>query len=149
MGYCIAFIKFKIKISFQTCDFGLFHTLHFLAEKKNKIVQLHKYKILPPWKWLKHSIKTLAPQCAMPPAGKQRKGRKKKREEKKRKYTKQRVTPTTEGDSLTQSLTQHTWGWGKRWRERQHSLQSTVHNHLFSWTSLKLDSPATPPNKIP
>lgn len=66
----------------------------------------------------------------------------------KRKYTKQGVMPITEeSDSLTQSLTQHTGGWGKRWRERQHSLQSTVHNHLFSLTSLKLVSPATPPNK--
>lgn len=53
-------------------------------------------------KMAKHSIKTLAPQCAMPSAGKK---------EKKRNYTKQRVMPITEeSDSLTQSLTQHTGG---------------------------------------
>lgn len=82
----------------------------------------------------------------MPPAGKERK---KKR---KRKYTKQRVMPITEGsDSLTQ--VSHTTYWRMREkveRERETAFAtSTVHNHLFSLTSLKLVSPATPPNKIP
>lgn len=52
-------------------------------------------------KMAKHSIKTLAPQCAMPSAGK------KKRKE----NIQSRVMPITEeSDSLTQSLTQHTGG---------------------------------------
>lgn len=54
----LLFIKFKIKIYFQTCGFGLFLYITLFSCRKNKIVQLHKYKILPPWKWLKHSIKT-------------------------------------------------------------------------------------------
>lgn len=67
----LLFIKFKIKIYFQTCGFGLFlYITLFFLQKKNKIVQLHKYKILPPWKWLKHSIKT-APLHMMPLAGKE------------------------------------------------------------------------------
>lgn len=33
MGYCIAFIKFKIKIYFQTSDFGFSYITLFLAEK--------------------------------------------------------------------------------------------------------------------
>lgn len=47
-GYCIA-SQFS---NLLTSDFGFWiYMLHF-GEKN---VQLHKYKILPPWKWLKHS----------------------------------------------------------------------------------------------
>lgn len=49
MGYCIAFYKVQNKdfiFKQVTLVFISYITL-FLAEK-NKIVQLHKYKILPP-----------------------------------------------------------------------------------------------------
>lgn len=36
-GTALLFIKSKIKIYFQTSDFGLFHTLHFFLQKKIKL----------------------------------------------------------------------------------------------------------------
>jgi hypothetical protein len=49
MGYCIAFYKVQNKdFYFQTSDFGFISYITLFLAEKNKIVQLHKYKILPP-----------------------------------------------------------------------------------------------------
>lgn len=53
-GYCIASDEF-FYVWPLTLVFGFIHYTFFLQKK---IVQLHKYKTLPPWKWLKHSLES-------------------------------------------------------------------------------------------
>lgn len=50
-----------MKTLFNSSLWYCIYTLQYSAKKLN--VQLHKYKILPPWKWLKHSIVSSITLC--------------------------------------------------------------------------------------
>ena len=48
---------------FFTSHFGIAFVHYTFSFCKKKIVQLHKYTILQPWKWLKHSIESYTTSC--------------------------------------------------------------------------------------
>lgn len=110
----------------------LVYFIHYTSlQKKNKIVQLHKYKIHSPWKWLKHSIKTFSTTVC------DASRRKKKKENI---QSKELCLSLRTAIAWPRSLTDTLEDEGKG-GERQHSLQSTVGTQsstLFNLTSVSL-----------